>query len=148
MQHQGRALRAGKFLKASLALLMATAIVGADLDTTELHTPGGSFIVHAVITPGLGGAAVEFDREWEEHVDFSVGIDEEGNVTVNGELIGWAEAGAETAIEIVCEDGTATVTVSDSMTGTVLCAASDVALSGTADRVCASGTMVHSLDID
>ena len=87
MQRTGRAPRAGRLVKASLALMVAASLTyAAQVDAMLPST--GDFTVVASLTPGANGGSVEFGTGWEDDIELSIGIDSSGNISVNGEQVG------------------------------------------------------------
>lgn len=149
MQWIGRILRSRRAFLAPVALVLFASIAVAA--SSEISLPSGNFDVRAVVTPGSAGGGVEFTgHAWDEKIDMSIGIDGDGDVTVNGTVIGSVDV--STACRIVARfvhdangDYVVDVYVSDAQTGAPICSKTDVAVSGDVANAKATGLTVHSL---
>lgn len=146
MQLRGRVLQGGRLLKAALAFVMVSTIATADVVDVEAPADD-TFGVLAVVTLDSDGAAVEFGTGWEEHVDFSVRIDGDGVVFVNGMEIGDVGGTSQVRIEMVALNGSMTIAVFRPSCGTLLCTESGFTAPSSSARVRASGADVECLEV-
>ena len=150
MQQIGRVLRMRRWMASCLAIMIAASAAWAAAPSMEedLPTDGSPFSVYALLTPGADGG-VEFVGDWGDRVDeFSVIFDEDGNVLLNGDVIGCGCPYGAVEVEVFCVDGEATVVVCDANDGSLLAIESGIELSGDASSVVAEGLMVVALSVD
>jgi hypothetical protein len=132
------------FLAACLVLVASASVSGASDPLSESLPASSEYSVVAVVA-GVGG--VEFSaRGWEVVVELSVGLDSDGNVRVNGAVVGTHNPSEAQVIEVNCSSGVASVTVRRASCGTVVCAAPDVAVVISSDTATANGAAT-SLDV-
>jgi len=93
-----------------------------------------------------GEATIDFGaKDDEDWIDFSIGLDADGMVNVDGMPVGMIEMRDSVRFEIGLSDGVASITVTDDVTGELLWM-HDVAYESI-DSVSADGA-VDSLDVD
>ena len=76
-----------------------------------------------VTVVGTGESTIEFvggNGELEEWIEFSIGLDEEGNVSIDGQLHGMIDMRAFMRFEIGLHDGVASITIYDDDTNELL----------------------------
>ena len=136
-----------------IALLACIALVGgiawAAVESQEVGLAGASGI-DAVLVPGAEGAELCVFAEWAEEIKFSVRLEPDGSVTVNGEVVGSTDAGHTHHIRVdlmeTPEGFEASVTVTDEDLGVVVAMQSGFGLGVDAPaKACASGEAVLSL---
>jgi hypothetical protein len=128
---------------ASLALLLSASLTWAA--TMEEDIAGDCDVT--VVVSGetwieFGGAGSGGTEGW---VDFSIGLDDDGTVSVDGMPVGMIDMRDSVRFEIGLSDGVASITVTDDVTGEELWVF-DVAYEAI-DYVSADGA-VESLDVD
>ena len=122
MQQQGRVLRAGRWFKAAVALMVATTLATADVVEDQVPS-GATFSVHAEIGLDVDGGAVEFGTGsgWEDLADFNIIVDGDGYVFVNGSAIGSTAGVSDIRIDVFVDNGAMSVVVVNAWCGTMLC---------------------------
>ncbi|MHC4451133.1 MAG: hypothetical protein ACYS0E_13525 [Planctomycetota bacterium] len=100
---------------ASLALLLSASLTWA---ATMEEDIAGNCDVTVVVS---GEATIEFGaKDDEDWVDFSIGLDAEGMVSVDGMPVGMIDMRDTMRFEISLTDGVASITVTDDVTGELL----------------------------
>jgi len=148
MKWIGRILQTRRALVAPIAIVLFASVAVAA--TSQLRLPGGNYDVVAVVTPGANGAEVVFTNPWEEEIDFSIRVDGNGDILVDGVSIGSSHG--TSVFRITARFGLDSngdylvdVFVQNDQTGAILCMKLDCAVTGDVSDVEASGLVVHSL---
>ncbi len=103
---------------ASLALLLSASLTWAA--TMEEDIAGDcdvTVVVSGETSIEFGGAGVEGVEDW---VDFSIRLDDEGMVSVDGMPVGMIDMRDTVRFEFGLSDGVASITVTDDVTGELL----------------------------
>ncbi len=138
-----------------IALLAAcVALVGGvawALESQTIALPSGVSGIDAVLVPGAeGGAVFKGEEGWFEEVEYRIGFDPDGTVTVNGQFAGTTDVSHMHSVHIdIVETPTgyeASATVTDEDLQLVVCSTSGVDIGVDAPRAAsAEGESVLSL---
>ena len=120
-----------------IALLVAcVALVGGvawALESQTIALPSGVSGIDAVLVPGAdGGAVFSGNDDWFDEIDFRIGFDPDGTVTVDGEVAGTTDVAHVHSVHIdIVETSTgyeASATVTDEDLQLVVCSVGGVDL--------------------
>ena len=123
MNFSFKALRA---LAAAALVLVGTTNSFATGDLSE-PVAGDTFAVSSMLN-GSGNVVLADDREWENDIKLSVGLDHDGSVRVNGAVVGSHNPGEASQVEVASQGGIASVIVRRASCGSVICNAPNAAV--------------------
>ena len=132
--------KARNFFAGCLVLVAGASVSGAADPLSESLPASSDYSVSAVV--GGVGDIVMGKRGYETEVEFSVGLDSDGMVRVNGAVIGTHNPSESNVVEIDCSSGLASVTVRRTSCGTVVCSAADAGVVIVSDTVSAGGEVI------
>ena len=140
-----------------LALMACVALVSgvawAAAETQSISLPAGPSGIDAVLIPGAAGGEIVLTEYWTDEIDLRIGFDPSGTLAVDGVAVGAIDLGHQHSVHVDVTEGSAgfvaAVTVTDDVTGQVICSSVGATLGVDAPaKATASGAQVLSLSAE